>query len=123
MKLGDGSGQEGRSKTLAKEDILEFIQSSPHNIGRREIARAFGVKGQDRIGLKRILKELAADGLIADTRRQVRKEALPQVGVIVVRGQDANGDLFAVPLHWNEEEDGKPPHILVEITRQYSGPA
>src|SRR5262249_56647559 len=64
-----------------------FIQSSPGNVGRREIARAFGIKGAGRIGLKRILKELAADGLIADARRRVRKGALPQVGVIVEIGR------------------------------------
>ena len=109
-------------KKLAKEDILQFIHSSPGNIGRREIARAFGIKGSDRIDLKRILKELTADGLIADSRRRVRKEALPQVGVIVVRSQDRNGDLIATPLHWNEE-DGAPPRILLDITRAYQGPA
>ncbi len=110
------------SRKLAKEDILQFIHSSPGNIGRREIARAFGIKGADRIDLKRILKELAADGLIADSRRKMRKEALPQVGVIVIRGQDKNGGLTAAPLHWNEE-DGAPPHILLEVTRQYQGPS
>jgi ribonuclease R len=107
---------------LSKEDILQFIKSNPSNIGRREIARAFGVKGADRIDLKRILKELAADGLIADSRRRVRHEGLPPVGVIVVRSQDKNGDLIATPLHW-DEEDGAPPRILLEITRRYEGPA
>src|SRR3974390_2061733 len=82
---------EAPPKKLAKEDILQFIHSSPGNIGRREIARAFGIKGSDRIDLKRILKELAADGLIADSRRRMRKAALPQVGVIVIRSQDRNG--------------------------------
>jgi ribonuclease R len=106
-----------------KEDILQFIQSSPQNIGRREIARAFDIKGSERIDLKRMLKELAADGLIADARRAVRKDALPRVAVIVVRGTDRNGDLFAAPLHWNEDADGAPPRILVEITRRYEGPA
>ncbi len=114
--------EKARPAKPAKEDILQFIQSSPGNVGRREIARAFGIKGSDRIDLKRILKELAADGLIADTRRSIRKEAIPQVGVIVVRSQDRNGDLIGTPLHW-DEEDGAPPRILIEIRRQYTGPA
>ena len=98
-----------RSKVPTKEDILHFIRSATTNIGRREIARAFDIKGSDRIDLKRMLKELAADGLIADPRRGMRKETLPKVAVIVVRGQDRNGDLIASPLHWNEDEDGGPP--------------
>ena len=112
-----------RSKVPTKEDILQFIRSSTTNIGRREIARAFDIKGSDRIDLKRMLKELAADGLIADARRGMRKDTLPKVAVIVVRGQDRNGDLIASPLHWNEDEDGAPPRILLEITRRYEGPA
>ena len=113
---------EAPSRKIAKEDILQFIHSSPGNIGRREIARAFGIKGADRIDLKRVLKELTADGLIADSRRSMRKEALPQVGVIVIRSQDKNGDLIATPLHWNED-DGAPPRILLDVTRHYQGPA
>ncbi len=112
-----------RSKVPTKEDILQFIRASTANIGRREIARAFDIKGSDRIDLKRMLKELAADGLIADPRRGMRKDALPKVAVIVVREQDRNGDLVASPLHWNEDEDGAPPRILLEITRRYEGPA
>ncbi|MGB9025301.1 MAG: ribonuclease R, partial [Rhodomicrobium sp.] len=111
---------EAPSRKIAKEDILQFIHSSPGNIGRREIARAFGIKGADRIDLKRVLKELTADGLIADSRRSMRKEALPQVGVIVIRSQDKNGDLIATPLHWNED-DGAPPRILLDVTRHYQG--
>src|SRR5208282_6424656 len=122
MEPDEQGARDARSKKLAKEDVLQFIQSSPGNIGRREIARAFGIKGADRIDLKRILKELAADGLIADSRRHMRKETLPQVGVIVVRSQDKNGDLVGTPLHW-DEEDGAPPRILLNITRQYQGPA
>ncbi len=115
--------ESARPKKPTKEDILKFIQSSPANIGRREIARAFDIKGDDRIDLKRILKDLAADGLIADTRRGMRREALPQVTVIAVRSQDRNGDLIGAPLQWNEEEDGVPPHILIDVTKQYHGPA
>jgi len=123
MELKVKRAEPARSKIPTKEDILQFIRSSAENIGRREIARAFDIKGADRIDLKRMLKELAADGLIADARRGMRKDALPKVAVIIVRAQDQNGDLAASPLHWNEDEDGAPPRILLEITRRYEGPA
>ncbi len=123
MDVKPKRAEAARSKVPTKEDILQFIRSATTNIGRREIARAFDIKGSDRIDLKRMLKELAADGLIADARRGLRKDALPKVAVIVVRGQDRNGDLVATPLHWNEDEDGVPPRILLEITRRYDGPA
>ncbi len=123
MDVKPKRAEPARSKVPTKEDILQFIRSSAANIGRREIARAFDIKGSDRIDLKRMLKELAADGLIADARRGMRKDALPKVAVIVVRGQDRNGDLVATPLHWNEDDDGAPPRILLEVTRRYDGPA
>jgi ribonuclease R len=123
MKLKEKRTDVVRSKTPTKDDILKFIRSSTGNIGRREIARAFDIKGSDRIELKRILKELAADGLIADTRRVVKKEALANVAVIVVKTQDREGDLVCAPLNWNADEDGAPPRILLNITRRYEGPA
>ena len=73
MDVKSKRAEEARSRRNTKEDILQFIRSSSANIGRREIARAFNIKGSDRIDLKRMLKELAADGLIADTRRGMRK--------------------------------------------------
>ena len=55
--------------TPSREKILAFIArereaqgANPQTIGKREIARAFGLKGADRIGLKKILRELEAEG-------------------------------------------------------------
>src|SRR6202012_4230175 len=118
MDINERSARITSAPTPTKQDILKFIKSSEENIGRREIARAFGIKGSDRIELKRILKELAADGLIADPRRRVRKETVPSVTVLIVRGQNREGDLVAAPLHWDEERDGSPPRILSPIKRR-----
>ena len=70
-----------------------------------------------------MLKELAEDGLIADPRRSLRKEAVPSVTVLTVREQTRDGDLSAVPSHWDEEEDGPAPGIRLEVSRRYEGPA
>jgi ribonuclease R len=35
-----------------REQILAFIRESPVPVGKREIARAFNIKGAERVGLK-----------------------------------------------------------------------
>jgi ribonuclease R len=34
------------------EALLEFLSNNPGQTGKREVARAFGIKGADRIALK-----------------------------------------------------------------------
>ena len=48
----------------SRKQILDFIASSDQPAGKREIARAFGLSGQDKIDLKRLLKDMADEGLI-----------------------------------------------------------
>ena len=55
----------------SRKQILDFIASSDQPAGKREIARAFGLSGQDKIALKRLLKDMADEGLI-DSRRAAR---------------------------------------------------
>jgi ribonuclease R len=45
-----------------KEEILEWITQNPALTAKRDIAKAFGIKGAARIDLKRLLKELEAEG-------------------------------------------------------------
>ena len=44
--------------------VAEFIRESPTPVGKREIARAFGISGADRIPLKAMLKELEREGAV-----------------------------------------------------------
>ncbi len=48
-----------------RDAIVAFIRAQPGEVGTREIAREFGLKNADRVELKQILRELAADGTIA----------------------------------------------------------
>ena len=48
----------------SREQILEFITTSPTSAGKREIAKAFGLHGADKIALKSLLKDMADEGLI-----------------------------------------------------------
>src|SRR6185369_8470657 len=45
-----------------KEQVLAFIQEQDGPVGKREIARAFNLRGADKIPLKVLLKELETEG-------------------------------------------------------------
>ncbi len=104
----------------SREDILAFLETAPDRIGKREIAKAFSVKGQDRIELKRTLKELADEGLIGGSLRRIEPTSkLPPVAVLLTTSRDEHGDLIARPETWNG--DGEPPRILVRESRRDGG--
>ena len=42
----------------SKAEILDWISANPALTAKRDIAKAFGIKGAERIELKRVLKEL-----------------------------------------------------------------
>ncbi len=96
----------------SKSQILDWIRDNPGAVGKREIARAFGVKGADRIELKRMLREMQADGQITRPERKRYTEAgqLPPVSVLIAGEPDHLGDLLARPQSWDGED--APPKIL-----------
>ena len=100
------------SQMPTKEQILEWIEQNPTETAKRDIARAFGIKGAQRIDLKRILKELEAEGHLAKRKSSYRDaDSLPPVSVIQVLAPDANGDLTARPMEWSGT--GPEPLILM----------
>ncbi len=84
-----------------KKEILNWIEQNPTLTAKRDIARAFGIKGAARIDLKRLLKELEADGHLEKRKKTYRDpDRLPPVSVLLVTGPDGDGDLFARPMEW-----------------------
>ena len=72
-----------RSGLPTKAAIVEFIKSSDRKVGKREIARAFAIKGDDRPAFKKLLREMGDAGLIAGGRKKLRRPGeLPPVAVI-----------------------------------------
>ncbi|WP_299968569.1 ribonuclease R [uncultured Roseobacter sp.] len=95
-----------------KPEILDWISENPTQTAKRDIAKAFGIKGAARIDLKRVLKELEADGHLEKRKRSYRDpDRLPPVSVLQVTGPDADGDLFAKPMEWHG--DGVEPVVIV----------
>jgi len=102
------------AKIPSKDEILQWITQNPTLTNKRDIARAFGIKGQARIDLKRILRELQAEGHLAKRRNSFRNpDALPPVALCEVLAPDVDGDLFARPLEWDGE--GEAPRILLSF--------
>jgi ribonuclease R len=96
----------------SKAEILDWIEQNPTQTAKRDIAKAFGIKGADRIDLKRVLKELEAEGQLEKRKRSYQDpDSLPPVSVLVVTGPDGQGDLFAKPMEWQGE--GVEPVVLV----------
>lgn len=95
-----------------KEQILEWITQNPTQTAKRDIAKAFGIKGAARIDLKRLLKELEAEGHLEKRSRSYQDpDRLPPVSVLMVTGPDGDGDLFAKPMEWHGEDTE--PRVLV----------
>ena len=96
------------------DQIRQWIVDNPGLTGKRDIANAFGIKGDARIDLKRLLRELDADvasGIEKRGRHLRATGALPPVCVLMVLPPDAAGDLFAKPMEEDLGDDA--PRILI----------
>lgn len=101
-----------------RQQILEFIEQSPDPAGKREIARAFGLKGQEKIQLKALLRDMADEGLIDGKKTAFhRMGGVPRVTVLRVVQID-DGETFAIPDSWQPDDASPPPRLrLVEKGR------
>ncbi len=101
-----------------KDELLKFIRTSQTKVGKREIARAFNIKGGDRIELKRLIAELTDEGVLAGDRKALRgKGSVPSVSVLEVTGRDEDGDLVAEPMVWDRKEGPRPKILLLKPRR------
>ncbi len=112
------SNKEKKTKTKevprpTRDQIISFIEDSPAPVGKREIARAFRLTAGDRVWLKGVLKELAAEGQVerGRKRRVAKPGTLPEVAVIQVDRIDADGEVICRPV---KESGGKPPVIYLK---------
>mgnify|MGYP002778147794 FL=1 len=94
-----------------RQQILDFVTSSGQPAGKREIARAFGLHGHDKILLKTLLKDMADEGLIdsAPGRAFHKAGGVPKVTVLRIVAVEEGA--VAVPDNWQGE--GPPPKLRV----------
>lgn len=106
------------------EEILDFIADNPGQTGKREVARAFGIKGADRITLKQRLKALKESGKITSEGSALRKAGeLPPVFPVAVVSVDDDGDLIVVPKMHLEGDGDQQRFVLIEKSNRRGAPA
>jgi ribonuclease R len=102
-----------------RESIVAFVKAQPGEAGTRELARHFGLKNESRAALRRILRELADEGVIEKRGKKVAEpKSLPPTIVADITGRDSDGELIASPAEWFEETDGPAPVIRIHVPRK-----
>ncbi len=100
-----------------KAEILDFVATAEETVGRREIAKAFNVKGADRHALRALLNDMADEGLLEGRRRKPdgrsggKGRSMPPVTLVEITDRDVDGELLARPQGWDHEEE--PPRIVL----------
>ena len=104
---------------LDKARVLELLASGAN---KRDLARKLSLKGSDRILLKRILKELQAEGAIEGSPKRgfAKRGELPEVGIVEITGTDGDGETLARPLDWTSNE--APPVIYLIPPKEGGAP-
>ncbi|MCB5411451.1 ribonuclease R [Pseudogemmobacter faecipullorum] len=99
----------------SKEQIRQWISDNPGLSSKRDIAKAFGMKGDARNELKRLLREMESEGdLSKRARRFVPKGELPPIALLKVLPPDAAGDLFAEVMEEGVDPDAGPILIIAK---------
>ena len=92
--------------------MLAHLAAHPGDT-KRDVARVFEVKGDERQALKRILAELAEEGIVERGRKRsfVTAGVLPEVAVLEIYGEDPDGEPLGRPVEWSREEPA--PAVLI----------
>ena len=93
------------SRLPDREELLAYIREHEGDAARRDIARAFGLRGAQRAELRGMLRELEDAGLIerSEGRKWRHSDRLPPVAVLEVFDLD-DGDPLLRPVFWEPDQ-------------------
>jgi ribonuclease R len=102
-----------RREAFSREQILDFLRAHP-GADRRSVARELRLKGDERIALKVLWAQLAAEGLLtppdAGPKGPLETGAVPDVMLVRIDAIDLeSGEALAEPVEWARA--GAPPRI------------
>ena len=125
LKESAPAAKRGRAAALpSREELIAYIvgeaapngEQPPVRVTKRDVARAFGVKGAAKAELKLLIKDLQNEGAIPRGRMALQVQGrLPTIVVAEVAERDRDGDLIARPAEW--DGDGLAPRIFVRTPR------
>ncbi len=105
-----------------REALLYYLRENPGDTSKRDIAKAFGIKGDDRVILKAMIRELKGEGALKKQGKTlIVPGGLPPVLAMDIFTRDKDGSLVARPLDWDEGQ-GKAPTVTIKTARNASGP-
>lgn len=100
-----------KSELPSMKDLLAFMNEN--NADKRDVAKAFHIKGDDRIKLKEMIRELKQSGSLVPTPKNKDKNSdkIPENCPCIITGLDSEGYLIARPMDWTST---KPmPQIII----------
>ncbi len=105
----------------SREELRRFVAASDGRVGKREIAREFGIGPELRQELRDVLRDLAREGRVAPAghRRFAKPGHLPEATIVRITGTDPEGDALARPVEW----DGADPPLVVMAPERRGQPA
>ncbi|KAB2835960.1 MAG: ribonuclease R [Caedimonadaceae bacterium] len=100
-----------KNKTsLTRTDLIQYMSSIEGQISRRELARAFDIKGEERVFLKSLLKEMVEEGAILKSGKSY---ALPETHEIAtLKILEEQKDCYIAAFHEQESENSSEIVIL-----------
>jgi ribonuclease R len=105
----------------SREALRRYVAEAGGRVGKREIAREFGVGPELKQELRDALRDLAREGRIAPAghRRFAKPGRLPDAAIIRITGTNPDGDALARPVEW----DGPNPPLVVMAPERRGQPA
>jgi ribonuclease R len=103
-----------RGEIPDRETLVAYLRDNPSDTSKREIAKAFGIKGDDRVILKALIKELAGEGALRkEGSKLLVPGVLPAVATLDIFSRDRDGLLLARPVDW-DAANGPSPLITIK---------
>ncbi len=95
------------------DEVYKHIKESGTSLSKRELVRAFDIKGDDRKLFKQYIRQLEQDGKIVKGPDKAYSVpgSLPSVTMVQITQIDKEGDVFAEPLEWDVALQGAKPRI------------